>query len=132
VFTQGDGLPPSSDYGEASGGLALGCYQAAPHGAPEATWRLRFGYGLGSWARDNSENVRPIWLWLCRKLPNNTGRTVQLGSGVLPVRDKEQAKPWHNNPRNVENSGAGKSGILDTEGILIKARLAPEFFTFPG
>jgi hypothetical protein len=28
-FTQGGGRPPSSDYGVASGGLALGCYHAA-------------------------------------------------------------------------------------------------------
>jgi hypothetical protein len=37
-----------------------------------------------------------------------------------------------NNPRNVENSGARKSEISDTEGTLNKARPAPGFFTFPG
>jgi hypothetical protein len=32
LFTPGGGLPPSSDYGEASGGLARGYYLAAPPG----------------------------------------------------------------------------------------------------
>ena len=36
AFTQGGGLPTSSDYVVASGGLALGYYLAAPGGAPEA------------------------------------------------------------------------------------------------
>jgi hypothetical protein len=39
-FTQGGGLPPSSDYGGTSGGLALGYYHAAPRGAAAGNMRL--------------------------------------------------------------------------------------------
>lgn len=66
-------------------------------GGREAGLRERFYSRLsactGSWARDDRFHIRPIWMWICRRLPNTPGRTLQLKSRPLPVRPERLFKP---------------------------------------
>jgi hypothetical protein len=59
----------------------------------EASLRSRWFYRLsstsGAWTRDGSSNLRPIWKWVLRELPNVPGRPLQLESVPLPIRRKE-------------------------------------------
>ncbi len=69
-------------------------------GGREAGLRERFFNWLssrtGSWAREDSDSLRPAWTWLCRRLPNVPGRTLQLESKVLQVRSQEPLNSPHN------------------------------------
>jgi hypothetical protein len=58
--------------------------------------RTRCNYAVGSWARDDSGTIRPVWRWLIKTLPNSPGPPLLLKSKVLPVK-LEHRPTWRNN-----------------------------------
>lgn len=58
----------------------------------EMSFRSRFfdwlNASTAAWARDRNFNLRPIWVWVGRRVPNSPGRRLQLESDLLKVYPK--------------------------------------------